>query len=285
MYYVYCGNGCAYSNEMYHSRLTNAIARAGGNVRREGSKYIEKIKTDWGNRYFYTQEELNAYLNKAKRGIRNATGVTAKNNYERAKVHTQRARNYLEGSRHASANSGFSRTERTRLNNALDTYSRRLDQERSAKKEYDSSLVGRFDHFVENASVTITDLRSRASSYISQGKAKVQSMLGSAQIRVTELLSAAKNKASEYGSAAVAKAKKYYEKGKKMLTELFAKIRTKYRMATGKQQYEDSIGPKQREVQGPPSRSRDQVDQQFWEEQKKKRDNRTRALVRASGRR
>ena len=246
MYYVYCGNGCAYSNEMYHGRVTNALNSA----RRQGSKYIQKIKTDWGDRYFYTQQELDAYLHKAKRGVSDRVGITAKNKYRQAQEHTQRARNYLEGSRRASANSGFKRTERNRLNNALDVYNRRLDQERTAKNAYDNSLIGRFDHFIENASATIDDLKKGASDFIAQGRAKVQSLISSAKTRVSELLSSAN-----------AMARKYYNKGKQMLTELFDKIKTKYRMATGKQQYEKSAGPKQREVQGPPSKSREQIDQ------------------------
>lgn len=40
MYYVYCGNGCAYSNEMYHGRVANALNSA----RRQGSKYIQKSR-------------------------------------------------------------------------------------------------------------------------------------------------------------------------------------------------------------------------------------------------
>lgn len=268
MYYVYCGNGCAYSNEMYHGRVANALNSA----RRQGSKYIQKIKTDWGDRYFYTQQELDAYLHKAKRGVSDRVGITAKNKYRQAQEHTQRARNYLEGSRRASANSGFKRTERNRLNNALDVYNRRLDQERTAKNAYDNSLIGRFDHFIENASATIDDLKKGASDFIAQGRAKVQSLISSAKTRVSELLSSAN-----------AMARKYYNKGKQMLTELFDKIKTKYRMATGKQQYEKSAGPKQREVQGPPSKSREQIDQDFWEMQRKKKQNQLGALARASG--
>ena len=60
-------NGEPYIAHALGSRLSGAAS----NVRRAGSRYLMKIQTKYGNRYFYTPQEVQAYQ-RAKSGVKKA---------------------------------------------------------------------------------------------------------------------------------------------------------------------------------------------------------------------
>ena len=61
-------NGEPYIAHALGSRLSGAVS----NARRAGSRYLMKIQTKYGNRYFYTPQEVQAYQ-RAKSGVKKAS--------------------------------------------------------------------------------------------------------------------------------------------------------------------------------------------------------------------
>lgn len=152
-------NGEPYIAHALGSRLSGAAS----NVRRAGSRYLMKIQTKYGNRYFYTPQEVQAYQ-RAKSGVKKAanSAKSAVNNTKKQANQTvktlksdlKKRRTWKNAEKEAASNlkplrsSPDSRLKRdeTKEENA---YDKALAA--ATKKTYDKTKLGKAENAVKSA--------------------------------------------------------------------------------------------------------------------------------------
>lgn len=120
----------------------NAVSGRQRGTQSRNHKYIARIQERRGYRYFYTPEELKAYYNQGVTAVKNATGITARNNLQRAQERANNA-NFLN------------RRKRNReLNAAREAYDNtplgRAEQTTARAKKYGEKVVSSISNSIEN---------------------------------------------------------------------------------------------------------------------------------------
>ena len=152
-------NGEPYIAHALGSRLSGAAS----NVRRAGSRYLMKIQTKYGNRYFYTPQEVQAYQ-RAKSGVKKAadSAKSAVNNTKKQvkqSVKTlnsdlKKRRTWKNAEKEASSNLKPLRSSPdSRLKRYESEDEKAYDKALAAatKKTYDKTKLGKAENAVKSA--------------------------------------------------------------------------------------------------------------------------------------
>lgn len=120
----------------------NAVSGRQRGTQSRNHKYIARIQERRGYRYFYTPEELKAYYNQGVTAVKNVTGITARNNLQRAQERANNA-NFLN------------RRKRNReLDAAREAYDStplgRAEQTTARAKKYGEKVVSSISNSIEN---------------------------------------------------------------------------------------------------------------------------------------
>ena len=158
----------------------NGIRKAWGTATHNAPKYIKKI----GNRYFYTQQELNAYLHKGMNQVQKGAKYLAQRGISAAKkdLHTlynsspHQMVNAAEKDLHSAYNAGRNaergiNSARKTATNAYNTGRRNLSN--AANAQYENSWLKRGERAVSSAKKNLTSFTNSASRAISGGARSV----------------------------------------------------------------------------------------------------------------
>ena len=182
-------NGEPYIAHALGSRLSGAAS----NARRAGSRYLMKIQTRYGNRYFYTPEEVQAYQ-RAKSGVKKATD-SAKSTVNSTKKHVnqtvktlksdlKKRRTWKNAEKEASSNLKPLRSSPdSRLKRYESEDEKAYDKAFAAatKKTYDKTKLGKAESAVKSATDRMKEeFRKKADTAKSGAKTAVKEITGQA---------------------------------------------------------------------------------------------------------
>ena len=131
----------------------NAVSGRQKGAQTRNHKYIARIQERRGYRYFYTPEELKAYYNQGITAVKNATGITARNNLQRAQERANNA-NFLNR-----------RKRNSELNAAREAYDStplgRAEQTTARAKKYGEKVVSSISNSIENLRRKVDERENR----------------------------------------------------------------------------------------------------------------------------